>query len=92
MCIRDSANISIRKEDNNYIGFDICVANQALNFLAVKLGKEYDDAGKIAASGKLLEDEIVSLNSNEYYEMAAPKSLSNERAMSMVQAFVENEN
>jgi anhydro-N-acetylmuramic acid kinase len=85
------ANISIRKEDNTYTAFDICVANQALNFLAQKLGKEYDESGKIAASGKLIENEFESLASEEYYQRLAPKSLSNELAMSMVKNFLENE-
>ncbi len=85
------ANISIRKEDNQYIGFDICVANQALNFLAQKMGKAYDEGGTIASSGKVLEEELAKLFNNDFLEKTAPKSLSNEGAMDMVKAFVDNE-
>ena len=85
------ANISLRKEDTQYIGFDICVANQALNFLAEKTGKAYDEGGSIAASGQVIEEELVKLASNEFLEKVAPKSLSNEGAMAMVKTFVENE-
>lgn len=86
------ANISLRKENNQYIGFDICVANQALNFLAQKMDKAYDEGGTIAASGKVLEEELAKLANNDFLEKTAPKSLSNEGAMAMVKAFVENEN
>lgn len=84
-------NISIRQEEANYIGFDICVANQALNFLASKIGKDYDDAGKIAATGSIIEKEIQELMSKDFYHKPAPKSLSNDYAMSLVRDFLENE-
>lgn len=86
------ANITLRKSDNHYVAFDISVANQALNFLAQKIGKEFDESGKIAASGKLIENAIITLNDEEYYKKPAPKSLSNEKSMDMVRAFIENEN
>lgn len=85
------ANISIRKADNHYIAFDMSVANQALNLLAQKMGKEFDESGAIAASGVLLEAELLALSEQAYYAKAAPKSLSNELAMSLVQSFLENE-
>lgn len=85
------ANISIRKADQSYAAFDISVANQALNFLAQKMGKEFDESGSIAASGKLIETELNALSTDEYYQIAIPKSLSNERAMAMVKNFIENE-
>lgn len=85
------ANISIRKADQSYAAFDISVANQALNFLAQKMGKEFDASGSIAASGKLIETELSALSTDEYYQIVAPKSLSNERAMALVKNFIENE-
>lgn len=86
------ANISIRQADNSYTAFDISVANQALNFLAQKMGKDFDESGRIAQGGKLIEQELASLFQQDYYNKSAPKSLSNEKAMSMVLAFLENEN
>jgi anhydro-N-acetylmuramic acid kinase len=85
------ANITIKQTDNTYIGFDICVANQALNFLAQKMGKEYDESGLIASSGTLLYSELEKLSSPEFYKKNAPKSLSNEEAMSMVKSFLTND-
>jgi anhydro-N-acetylmuramic acid kinase len=86
------ANITIQKPDNSYVAFDISVANQALNFLAQKKGKEFDESGSMAASGKLIENAIDALSNEEYYQKAVPKSLSNEKAVNMVQAFIENDN
>jgi anhydro-N-acetylmuramic acid kinase len=45
------ANISFSKNGQRH-AFDICFANMALNFLAEKLGKPYDENGNFAASGK----------------------------------------
>lgn len=85
------ANISIRQADNSYTAFDISAANQALNFLAQKMGKDYDESGRIAAGGKLIQQELATLSQQDYYHKSAPKSLSNEVAMSMVKAFLEND-
>lgn len=85
------ANITIRQADNSYAAFDISVANQALNFLAQKMGKDYDESGSMAAGGKLIEQELAKLSQQDYYQKSAPKSLSNEAAMSMVRAFLDNE-
>lgn len=70
------ANISIQK-DNKIIAFDICPANQVLNFLANKLEKEYDDGGKIAESGKLNNILFNQLNKIDYYQRPIPKSMAN---------------
>lgn len=86
------ANITIRKEDGFDIAFDICVANQALNTLAAKTGKMYDENGAMAANGKLLLAELSALMNSEYYEQLGPKSLSNEQAIGFVSDFIENDN
>ncbi|MCS6934474.1 MAG: anhydro-N-acetylmuramic acid kinase [Chitinophagales bacterium] len=70
------ANIS-SKTDDNIIAFDICPANQVLNLLANRLGKEYDEDGKIAAEGKVCDDLLRKLNSLDYYSRLFPKSLDN---------------
>lgn len=76
------ANISI-KDENNISAFDISLCNIPLNFLAQKLGKEYDAGGQIAASGKVLGALLEKLNSLSYFHKPIPKSLGRE--------FFENE-
>lgn len=85
------ANITIRKTGEPEIAFDICVANQALNALAQRVGKEYDEEGRLAASGKLIEQELIRLSDAEYYRHKGPKSLSNEQAIGFVAEFVQND-
>ena len=50
------ANISFDDKSGNRIAYDVCFANMALNYLAEKLGKPYDDGGNFAAAGKLNTD------------------------------------
>jgi len=50
--MRGIANISCVLP-NRVVAFDISPANQLLNVLANRLGYEYDEDGKIAASGTI---------------------------------------
>jgi anhydro-N-acetylmuramic acid kinase len=59
------------------IAFDLCAANQVLNSLANRLGKEYDAEGKAAAKGKLNKALLKRLNGLPFYEQSYPKSLDN---------------
>ena len=68
------ANISMEK-DSKRIAFDICPVNTVLNFFMRKLGKEYDEDGKLAKSGKIDDDLLDKLNSLPYYKKEPPKSL-----------------
>lgn len=68
------ANCSFIQQDQR-IAFDICPFNILLNHFANKLQLEYDDAGKIAESGKANKQLIEALNSLAYYAEDAPKSL-----------------
>jgi anhydro-N-acetylmuramic acid kinase len=70
------ANISINAE--KYIAFDICAANRVLNMLANQIGKEFDEDGKIAASGNIHFDVLEKLNELNYYKLSYPKSLAND--------------
>jgi anhydro-N-acetylmuramic acid kinase len=70
------ANISMNA--SAYIAFDICAANRILNLLAQQVGKEYDEDGKIAASGHLNGSLLDQLNALGYYKQPYPKSLANE--------------
>lgn len=68
------ANISteINKER---IAYDICPVNIVLNKYAQQLGVDYDDKGKIAASGSYIEGLANQLNALVFYKETAPKSL-----------------
>lgn len=71
------ANITFNEPDH-LTAFDICVANMALNEIALRAGMSYDDEGKMAAEGSVIEDLLNTLNSNEYFFKSAPKSLGRE--------------
>ena len=47
------ANISNHKGES-LIAYDICPVNIVLNNLSKKIGKDFDDKGSIASSGKLI--------------------------------------
>lgn len=68
------ANISFEK-DSKRVAFDICPFNMGLNYLANQLGLEYDESGRIAEKGQLIEELLVELNQLDYYELDFPKSL-----------------
>lgn len=67
------ANISYQEEKR--IAYDICPANMVLNKLANELGKDYDENGDIAKSGKIDSSLLTKLNNLEYYQTPHPKSL-----------------
>ncbi len=70
------ANISCKTE-TGIVAFDICAANQVLNFLANTFDKEYDARGEIASRGKLDADLFTKLNAVNFYSQPFPKSLDN---------------
>lgn len=70
------ANLSYQQQ-NNFIAFDVCPANRILNMFAQEAGKEFDEDGNMASSGNLNEALLEKLNALDYYQQAAPKSLSN---------------
>lgn len=69
------ANLTINSE--NPVAFDICPANQLLDFFAQKQGNEFDAYGKIAEQGHCNEATLNAINSHVFYQQKAPKSLSN---------------
>ena len=71
------ANVSYDIEKHR-IAYDICMANQLLNYLANKLGYEYDNNGNFARQGHVDEILLSQLNENSYYTQEAPKSLGRE--------------
>jgi anhydro-N-acetylmuramic acid kinase len=60
------SNISIKTEQNNIVAFDIGPCNVLLNYLAQKLGEDYDKDGLMAAEGKpdfkLIEQLMLRVN------------------------------
>ena len=62
--------------DNQRIAFDICIANQALNYLAAPL--PYDRNGNIARNGNIDNQLLDTLNSHPFYGRKFPKSLGRE--------------
>lgn len=74
------ANISFNSKnpDTAYIAFDVCPANRVLNLLANEVGREYDEGGQMAATGKVNFPLLEELNSLDYYAQPYPKSLAND--------------
>lgn len=59
------ANISFN-QNNERIAFDICLANILLNYLSLKVGKDYDEGGIIAQSGTINNDLLNQLLEIDY--------------------------
>lgn len=57
---------------------DMSPCNMLLNSLSQKLGKAYDDCGKLAQTGKILTDVFKKWNALDFYQMPYPKSLGRE--------------
>ena len=82
------ANISVNTDE--YIAFDVCPANRVLNMLANDAVLEYDNEGKIAASGKIDEKLLQELNVLEYYQREYPKSLANDFGTEIIYPMIRN--
>lgn len=64
--------------DNARIAYDICPANQILNYLSKQVGKPFDENGNIAQLGKMNNHLFKKLNNHPYYLLPYPKSMSNQ--------------
>ncbi len=71
------ANLSVKDENEIFTTFDVCVANQVLNYFAKQKGMSFDQDGALAASGNINTALLTQLNALDYYKTNAPKSLSN---------------
>jgi anhydro-N-acetylmuramic acid kinase len=71
------ANIS-RNKKNQQSAFDICIANMALNEIAAMTGKNYDEGGRMAMEGNVIQELLDELNNAAYFQQAPPKSLGRE--------------
>lgn len=77
------ANVSFEKNKQR-IAYDICAVNMVLNHYAELLNLNFDEDGKLAASGKLDSTLLNNLNELDFYKQAAPKSLGKEWVYSTV--------
>ena len=71
------ANLSYN-ENGKRIAYDLCIANQALNFLANKNGLAYDRDGEMARNGEVDITLLKQLNKHPFYGQEPPKSLGRE--------------
>ena len=71
------ANVSYDIEGRR-IAYDICMANQALNWLAQQQGLSYDKDGLLAKTGHIDPKLFNTLNDNGFYSQSPPKSLGRE--------------
>lgn len=69
--------------------YDICPVNIVLNKIAQELGFDYDDSGKLAATGQLNKQLLNDLNTIEFYENDLPKSLSYEFVLAKINPILE---
>ncbi|APY11396.1 anhydro-N-acetylmuramic acid kinase [Seonamhaeicola sp. S2-3] len=75
-CINLGGFANISSDINNErIAYDICPVNIVLNQYVKNLGLNYDDEGKIAASGTVNIDLLQQLNALSFYNELPPKSL-----------------
>lgn len=71
------ANISY-DENGRRIAYDLCIANQALNYLAQMDDLDYDKDGDLARGGKVDFDLLKKLNNSPFFMQEPPKSLGRE--------------
>ncbi len=83
------SNLSFLDQDQQLRSYDVSPCNQILNRLAMNLGMEYDDGGKIAASGKLDQELFEDLSQISYYKQPYPKSMDNNWVQKVFWPYVE---
>ena len=89
------ANVSY-DVDGQRIAYDICIANQALNYLAGRYRMhggaplQYDRDGLIARSGIIDNQLLTTLNSHPFYSQKYPKSLGREFFEENIKPLLEN--
>jgi len=84
------ANISCKTGTDSIVAFDICSANQVLNYFANQLGEEYDKGGAFAQAGEIDTELLKQLNQLAYYTKAYPKSLDNSFSTYEILPLIDN--
>ena len=85
------ANISEKKKDE-IIAFDICAVNFILNHLSNRINLEYDKDGTETRKGSIKQDLLQKLNSLDFFEKEAPKSLGREWVESVIYPIIDKYN
>jgi len=85
------ANCSF-EENGERIAYDICPVNIVLNYYSEKLGKDFDEGGKLSASGRINQPLLKQLNQLEFYSENPPKSLGLEWVNSFIFPLLESAN
>lgn len=83
------ANISCHNPSGIIEAFDLTAANQVFNYWAQKAGCEYDEDGKIAATGEIQPDLLEALNQQDYLHQTGPKSLDNSFSRAIILPLME---
>lgn len=82
------ANISF-DINNERIAFDICPVNIVLNHFSKELGYDFDESGRLAATGNMNANLYNDLNLLSYYKEQAPKSLGYEWVLKKIHPLIE---
>ncbi len=84
------ANVSY-EYNHERIAYDLCPVNIVMNAISEKLGKNYDDGGAVARSGKLNNELLNRLNELDFYNLPLdrPKSLGKEWVLKNVFPILE---
>jgi anhydro-N-acetylmuramic acid kinase len=82
------ANISFNEE--KYVAFDVCPANRVLNLIANEAGKEYDENGALASTGRVDATLLDQLNGFGYYKQTYPKSLANDFGVEQIYPLIKS--
>ncbi|MDD7888217.1 anhydro-N-acetylmuramic acid kinase [Flavivirga sp. 57AJ16] len=84
------ANISTEL-NNKRIAYDVCPVNIVLNHYTKLIGFDYDDGGKMAATGNVNNELLDKLNDLAFYKEDCPKSLGlewvNKNMLPLIDAF-----
>lgn len=78
ICLNIGGIANLSYETDRRIAYDICIANQGLNWLAQREGMAYDKDGMMARQGHINLQLLQALNDNAFYQQAPPKSLGRE--------------
>ncbi|MFB9055096.1 anhydro-N-acetylmuramic acid kinase [Formosa undariae] len=78
--------------DGERIAFDVCPMNIVLNHYTKIIGFDYDDGGKLAASGMVHAALLHELNALPFYKAEYPKSLGLEWVMAHVFPLIDSKN
>ncbi|WP_082832605.1 anhydro-N-acetylmuramic acid kinase [Aquimarina aggregata] len=83
------SNVSF-SNNHKRIAYDISPVNMLLNYICSKINLEYDKGGQLAKTGQINVLLLERLNTLEYYDLKAPKSLGYEWFTQKVIPIIDN--